>query len=325
MMAPSFWYTDPQSPAILARILSPMGTAYAAATARRIKAKGYQASIPVICIGNINVGGTGKTPTAMALAMRLIDKGHNPHIVSRGFGGRLDGPVKVIEQIHSASEVGDEPLLLSAFAPTWVAKDRAAGVRSAEAADADVILLDDGLQNPSVVKDLSIVVVDAQRGFGNQRVLPAGPLRETLIEGFKRTDFLLSIGDEQSQTKFGSSWPVPVLQGVLKPLETGLSWAGMRVFAFAGIGHPEKFFRTLKGLGCDVIRSKALEDHQRLSEALMKRLYTEATLLGAQLVTTEKDAVRLSPNYRSQVLTLPVRLEIPDWSPIDTKLATIGL
>ena len=176
MRAPVFWY---RPPGLASAVLAPLGALYAAGTARRLRnGPRERVGVPVICVGNINVGGTGKTPTAIALAQRLRDRGRAVHIVTRGHGGALDGPVLVEERKHRASETGDEALLLAAFAQTWVARDRLAGARAAVDAGADVILLDDGFQNPALAHDLSIVVVDAHRGFGNGRVLPAGPLRE---------------------------------------------------------------------------------------------------------------------------------------------------
>lgn len=324
MRAPRFWSNPPERPGLPAHLLAPLGWLWRAVTRRRLaRAPTARLDIPVICVGNVTAGGAGKTPVTIALAQRLIQQGVAVHVVSRGHGGSLAGPVRVDPRRHTAAEVGDEPLLLAAFAPVWVSRDRAAAGRAAEAAGAAAILMDDGLQNPDLAKDLSIVVVDAGFGFGNGRVIPAGPLREPVADGLSRAGLVVSIGEPGEQAAFLAAWPGlgrPVVAARLAPLRTGMDWQGVRALAFAGIGRPEKFYATLRALGAEVVAVRSFGDHEPYAPRILERLQSEAEALGAQLVTTEKDAARLPPAFRSRVLVVPVRLEAEDWGPVDAAL-----
>ncbi|MCU0908221.1 MAG: tetraacyldisaccharide 4'-kinase [Rhodobacteraceae bacterium] len=324
MRPPPFWDAPPDRPGWPARLLSPLARVYARATAARVARPGMHPGVPVISVGNLTAGGAGKTPTVIALLDRLAARGVAAHVVSRGYGGRLAGPVRVAADM-SAADVGDEPLLLSAFAPAWVARDRPAGVRAAAAAGAGAIVLDDAHQTAGLMRDLSIVVVDAAQGFGNGRVIPAGPLREPVPAGLARADLVLAIGDEAAQDRLRATWgralgALPVLTGRMEPLPTGMDWAGQRVVAFAGIARPEKLFATLRALGADLCATHALDDHQPLSDALVARLLREARSMDAQLVTTEKDAARLPAAWRSDVVALPVRLRLDHAGALDMAL-----
>jgi tetraacyldisaccharide 4'-kinase len=231
--------------------------------------------------------------------------------VSRGYKGKFKGTFLVNPRKHKSDEVGDEPLLMSEFTSVWVSKRRKNGVAAAEKAGAQVILLDDGFQDPSFHKDFSILVVDGTRGFGNKKCLPAGPLRENILQGFKRADALVIVGS--SLYRF-DTFPshLKVIRSTLKPVETGMNWKEGKYIAFAGIAHPDKFFNMLRSIGANLIDCVALSDHQRLSAQILKRLEHKALTAHAQLVTTEKDAVRLPNSFRKKVLSLPVRIEFDE-------------
>ncbi len=317
MKAPVFWFNPPEKPGLWPRVLHPLSILWRVLSDRRQrKGKHEQVSVPVICVGNINVGGTGKTPTVIKLQSVFNELGVTAHVVSKGYGGSEEGPLRVDEAVHTASDVGDEPLLLAAFGPCWIAKDRAAGAKAAIDAGAEVLILDDGMQNPDLAKDFTIMVVDAGVGFGNERLLPAGPLRQSVADGLLMADMVLSIGPQDAQRAFAKAQDglagLPHLKGALEPLETGMLWHDLRAFAFAGIGRPKKFFDTLRATGANVVETRSFGDHETLSTTLLRRMEMEAASAGAQMVTTEKDAVRLPKDWRHKVITLPVRLQLDD-------------
>jgi tetraacyldisaccharide 4'-kinase len=278
--------------------------------------------VPVLCVGNLVAGGAGKTPVVLSLAARLGARGRAVHILSRGYGGSLAGPVRVDPARHSAAEVGDEPLLLAQAAPTWVARDRARGGRAAAEAGAALLLLDDGLQNPGIAKDLSLLVVDGGYGFGNGRVLPAGPLRESLAAGLARADAVVLMGDDRAGVGalLGAK---PVLRARLVAERAG-QFAGRPVVAFAGIGRNAKFFDTLAGTGARLVARHGFPDHHRYRAAELDRLGAEAEAAGALLVTTAKDAARLAPAWRARVAVLHVAVAWQDEAMLDALLARIA-
>lgn len=310
MRAPDFWRGDGPLP----RLLAPAGAVYAAAgRLRRLTATPVRLPVPVICVGNLVAGGAGKTPVALSLAARLRSWGLAVHLLTRGYGGQQAGPLLVDVQRHGFRDVGDEALLLARAAPTWVARDRAAGGRAALAAGAQAIVLDDGHQNPSLKKDLSLVVVDAAYGFGNGRVMPAGPLREPVAGGLARADAVILLGDGGAAPAL-SGFAGPILRAELHPGPEAAELAGRRVVAFAGIGRPEKFFDTLAGLGAELGARFSFPDHHPYRPADLMPIFSAAERAAAVIVTTEKDAVRLPPEAagRVRVLTVTVAWNDPD-------------
>lgn len=328
MRAPLFWLNPPAAPGWQARLLAPLTLLWRLGAWWRARGvRPYRAPVPVICIGNLTVGGAGKTPMVAALISRLLAQGRAPPVVSRGHGGRLAsiGPHRVDPLRDSHAEVGDEPLMLAALAPVWVARDRAAGVRAAAEAGAEIILLDDGFQNPGVVKDRTILMVDAVQGFGNGCLFPAGPLREPVAPGLARADLVVLVGTVAERGAALERWPELAahrpLAARLKPRETGLSLEGETVLAFAGIARPGKFFTTLNGMGARIAATFAFPDHCAYPPPVLRRLQRRAQAEGAMLVTTEKDAARLPPFFLREVVVVQVYLEPEDWGPLDRILA----
>lgn len=316
MREPGFWYG---SPSPLSWLLSPFAKIYGAATARRMARRGMSVGIPVFCVGNYHVGGAGKTPTTLALAQILAGMGERPFVVSRGYGGRLRGPVRVDAGRHSAIDVGDEPLMMVSRVPVVVSRDRLVGAKLACSEGASVILLDDGFQNPTLVKDASLIVIDGVRGLGNGLVFPSGPLRAPLPPQLARTDALIVIGQGRAATDVADKVAARgglVLRGVLAPDRGSLQQLrGQRVLAFAGIGDPARFFATLRSSGVDVVDERIFADHHPFAAGEIKRLVSDAAAQSLMLVTTEKDFTRIASNpalagWKDEIAPFAVTLEI---------------
>ncbi len=316
MRPPGFW----QHGGALASLLAPVSAIWATVTARRVARPGWRAPVPVICCGNASVGGAGKTTLALDLGARLAARGVAFAYLTRGHGGRARGVLRVDPGRHNATLAGDEAMLLAATAPTYVAADRAAGARAALAAGARVLVMDDGLQNPTLVRDLSLLVIDGASGFGNGRVLPAGPLREPIEAAAARCAAAVLIGADETGAARQLPAALPVLHATLAP-DTGIApLTGRKVLAFAGIGRPEKFFAMLERAGVEVVRRRPFPDHHRYSAATLRALRDEAARLGAIPVTTPKDAARLPAGA---VHVVGVQLVWRDASAIETLLGQV--
>lgn len=269
-----------------------------------------EASVPLICVGNVTAGGAGKTPVALALGELIKERGFKLHFLSKGYGGSLPGPVRVNPSLQGSELVGDEPLLLSRVATTWVAEDRAVGADVAVSSGAEILVMDDGLQNPTIRRDFSLLVVDGGYGFGNGMLIPAGPLREPVEESFAKADAIVLVGQDEKHVEGFFPKDKPVIHATLEPNSVRAdALEGKRVVAFAGIARPEKFFDTLKEIGCDVVETVSFPDHYPFRATDMEMLNTRAQQQSAILVTTEKDAVRIPEFYRKRVEVLPIQIK----------------
>jgi tetraacyldisaccharide 4'-kinase len=316
MREPAFWW---RKPGLMAGLLAPLGMLYGAVAASRLAQRGARAAVPIVCIGNPTIGGAGKTPLALTLARLLQASGEAPFLLSRGYGGRLAGPLRVDPARHHAVEVGDEPLLLARVAPTMVARDRIAGAQAAVAAGASVIVMDDGFQNPALQKSFSVLVVDGRRGIGNGRIVPAGPLRAPLAAQLARADALVMVGAwDDGVTAAARERGVPIFQASLTPdAAVAATLAGARALAFAGIGDPDKFFATLTGAGIAVATTISFPDHHRYTAREARTLCQQADRDALIPVTTEKDLARMRGDAELVALAeraraLPVTLTLAD-------------
>jgi tetraacyldisaccharide 4'-kinase len=316
MREPAFWWSQR---GLAASLLAPLGMLYGAVAASRLAQFGARAAVPVVCIGNPTVGGAGKTPLAQTLARLLEVSGEAPFLLSRGYGGRLAGPLRVDPARHHAAAVGDESLLLARVAPTVVARNRVAGAQAAVAAGASIIVMDDGFQNPALQKDFSVLVVDGRRGIGNGRVVPAGPLRAPLAAQLARADALVMVGASvDGLTVAARERGVPVFHASFSPdAAVAATLSGARVLAFAGIGDPDKFFATLTGAGISVAAAVSFPDHHRYTTQEARMLCQQADREGLIPVTTEKDLARMQGDAKLAALAeraraLPVTLTLAD-------------
>jgi tetraacyldisaccharide 4'-kinase len=319
--APKFWRQG--GGRLLPALLWPASLVVAQITRGRVARAGWRAPVPVICCGNAGVGGAGKTTLALDLAARLRARGLEPHFLTRGHGGHLRGPLRVQAAHHDAAAVGDEALLLAAAAPTWLGADRAATARLAVAAGAHAMILDDGLQNPTLVQDAALLVIDGAVGFGNGHVLPAGPLREPVREAAARARAAILIGPDATGASAMLPPSLAILRATLAPGPEIAALAGNTVVAFAGIGRPAKFFDMLEAAGVRVAARLAFPDHHVFSAAELADIAGQAQRQGATIVTTPKDHVRIPPRMRPGIQPIGVHLVWQDEAGLNALLDAV--
>lgn len=311
MKAPDFWRADTNA-SLIPALLRPLSWIYRGLDRlNRSLQTTKHVGIPVLCVGNVVAGGAGKTPVAIAIAKFYLSKGLKPHFLSRGYGGSLNGPVRVDLDVHTFAEVGDEPLILAETAPAWVSRDRVKGAEAAKATGADIIIMDDGFQNPGLYKDLSLLVIDGDYGIGNGNMLPAGPLREPLESALSRAQAVVQVGGPPGVlSALGPKREMPLFKTYLVPDTTAKVVSSERVVAFAGIGRPEKFYDSLRRAGCEVVESFSFADHHVYTEDEMMKMVERATSQDAALVTTRKDFMRLSGEARLMVTVFDIELSV---------------
>lgn len=306
MRAPAFWAGGG---GVMPLLLAPFSALYAQATARRMARPGWQAPVPVICCGNATAGGAGKTTVALDIGRRLADRGVAAHFLLRGYGGTTKGPLLVDPATHDSTLVGDEALLLADVRPTWVSADRAAGAKAAIEGNARAIVMDDGLQNPGLAKDLSLLIIDGGFGFGNGQIIPAGPLREPVAAAAARCQAAVLIGEDETGALAQLPPGMRVLRAKLVAGPEAAMLRGQPVFAFCGIANPRKFFATLQESGAVLAGRESFGDHYQYDAGEIQDLLAQAEAARALLVTTKKDFVRIPPQFRSRVTVVTVALQ----------------
>lgn len=325
MRAPAFWW---QAPGLCSAALAPLAAIYSAVAAARMQRAGARADVPVICIGDPTVGGAGKTPAAISIAKTLIAEGKRPYFLTRGYGGREAGPLVLKPAKHGAPEVGDEPLLLAAVAPVVVSADRVAGAKLAAQSGADIIVMDDGFQNPALTKNLALLVVDAKGGVGNGYVFPAGPLRAPLMQQLKSANAIVLIGDGEAGEQLARQARKVLRAKIIPDASAVAALKGKLLLAYAGIGRPEKFFTTLELAGCNIAERRVFPDHHAFSLGEANELLTAARSRNLTLVTTEKDRARMQGNASLSELAgasqmLPITLQFSDEPALKALLSSV--